>query len=174
MSYRVRYTRAAREDLRRLYAFLLEHDLKAARRALDAIGKGIELLREFPFTCRKAAPDNPFLRELVIAFGAAGYSKSRTTKPSPSWRFATNAKTITSDKSCRAVPASSQRTFEALHRTRHNAHLKDFLPSTSIALKRAGSIDGDEFRRFAAPGYPRHALRQVQGPPDCRSAGALP
>ena len=73
MSYRVRYTRAAREDLRRLYAFLLEHDLKAARRALDAIGKGIELLQEFPFTCRKAVPDNPFLRELVISFGAAGY-----------------------------------------------------------------------------------------------------
>lgn len=73
MSYRVRYTRAAREDLRRLYAFLLEHDIKAARRALDAIGKGIELLQEFPFTCRKAAPDNPFLRELVISFGAAGY-----------------------------------------------------------------------------------------------------
>lgn len=73
MSYRVRYTQAAREDLRRLYAFLLEHDLKAARRALGAIGKGIELLQEFPFTCRKAAPDNPFLRELVISFGAAGY-----------------------------------------------------------------------------------------------------
>lgn len=73
MSYRVRHTKAAREDLRRLYAFLLEHDQKAARRALDAIGKGIELLREFPFTCRKAAPDNPFLRELVISFGAAGY-----------------------------------------------------------------------------------------------------
>lgn len=73
MSFRVRYTQAAREDLRSLYAFLLEHDLKAARRALDAIGKGIELLQEFPFTCRKAAPGNPFLRELVISFGAAGY-----------------------------------------------------------------------------------------------------
>lgn len=73
MSYRVRYTKAAREDLHRLYTFLLEHDLKAARRALDAIGKGTEFLREFPFTCRKAAPDNPFLRELVIPFGAAGY-----------------------------------------------------------------------------------------------------
>ena len=73
MSYCVRYSKAARDDLRRLYAFLLERDLKAARRALDAIGKGIEFLREFPFTCRKAAPDNPFLRELVIPFGAAGY-----------------------------------------------------------------------------------------------------
>lgn len=73
MSYRVRYTKAAREDLRRLYAFLLERDLQAARRALEAIGKGTEFLREFPFTCRKAAPDNPFLREMVIPFGAAGY-----------------------------------------------------------------------------------------------------
>jgi plasmid stabilization system protein ParE len=45
MSYRVRYSKAARDDLRRLYAFLLERDLKAARRALDAIGKGIEFLR---------------------------------------------------------------------------------------------------------------------------------
>jgi len=73
MSYRVRYTKEAREDLRRLYAFLLEHDLEAGRRALGVINKSIEFLREFPFTCRKAAPDNPFLRELVIPFGAAGY-----------------------------------------------------------------------------------------------------
>lgn len=73
MSYRVRYTEAAREDLRRLYGFLLESDLKAARRALDAIGKGTALLQDFPFTCRKAVAGNPFLRELVIPFGAAGY-----------------------------------------------------------------------------------------------------
>lgn len=73
MSYRVRYTKAAREDLRRLYAFLLERDLGAARRARDAIGKSIAFLQDFPFTCRKAGPDNPFLRELVIPFGAAGY-----------------------------------------------------------------------------------------------------
>ncbi len=73
MSYRVRYTEAAREDLRRLYAFLLERDLKAARRARDAIAKSIEFLREFAFTCRKAEAGNPFQRELVIPFGAAGY-----------------------------------------------------------------------------------------------------
>lgn len=73
MSYRVRYTRAAREDLHRLYAFLLEHDLKTAHRARDAISKNIEFLREFPFTCRKAEIDNPFLREIVIPLGAAGY-----------------------------------------------------------------------------------------------------
>lgn len=73
MSYRVRYTKAAREDLCRLYAFLLEQDLRAARRAREAIGKSVEFLRELPFSCRKAAPDNPFLRELVIPFGATGY-----------------------------------------------------------------------------------------------------
>ncbi len=73
MSYSVRYTKAAREDLRRLYGFLLAHDLQAARRAREAIGKSVEFLRDFPFTCRKAMPDNPFLRELVIPFGAGGY-----------------------------------------------------------------------------------------------------
>jgi plasmid stabilization system protein ParE len=73
VSYRVRYTRGARVDLQRLYGFLLEHDLQAARRAREAIGKSVEFLRDFPFSCRKATPDNPFWREMVIPFGAGGY-----------------------------------------------------------------------------------------------------
>jgi plasmid stabilization system protein ParE len=73
LSYQVRYTKAAREDLQRMYAFLLEQDLEAAERALVAIEKSMALLADFPFTCRKALPDNPFLRELVISFGANGY-----------------------------------------------------------------------------------------------------
>jgi plasmid stabilization system protein ParE len=73
VTYRVRYTVAAREDLCRLYAFLLKDDLTVARRAREAIAKGTEFLSQFPFSCRKAVPDNPFLRELVIPFGAAGY-----------------------------------------------------------------------------------------------------
>ena len=73
MSYRVRYTKAAREDLTRLYQFLLQHDLGAARRARATIIKSMELLKDFPFTCRKASADTPFLRELVISFGASGY-----------------------------------------------------------------------------------------------------
>lgn len=73
MSYRVRYTKAAREDLRRLFNFLLSRDVQAARRARDAIAKAVDFLQDFPFTCRKADEDNPFLRELVIPFGAAGY-----------------------------------------------------------------------------------------------------
>jgi plasmid stabilization system protein ParE len=73
LSYRVRYTKAAREDLTRLYQFLLQHDLAAARRARATIIKSMELLKDFPFTCRKASADTPFLRELVISFGASGY-----------------------------------------------------------------------------------------------------
>lgn len=73
MSFRVRYTSDAREDLRQLYGFLLEKDIGAARRARDAIIKAVDFLEDFPFSCRKADPDNPFLRELVISFGSAGY-----------------------------------------------------------------------------------------------------
>ena len=73
MSWRVRYTRAAREDLLRLYAFALEHDPAAAERALDTIEKSVEMLQTFPFSCRKADPDNPFLREILVPFGATGY-----------------------------------------------------------------------------------------------------
>ena len=73
MSFKVRYTRAARDDLRRLYGFLLEKDIEAARRARDAISKAMELLERFSFSCRKVDPGNPFLRELVISFGSTGY-----------------------------------------------------------------------------------------------------
>jgi plasmid stabilization system protein ParE len=73
VSYRVRYTKAARDDLLRMFAFLLERDLQAATQAREAIGKSIAFLQQFPFSCRKAQPDNPFLREMVIPFGAAGY-----------------------------------------------------------------------------------------------------
>ena len=71
--YRARFTADAEDDLLRLYDFLLEQDLDAAERALDAIRAGIELLCLSPFSCRKAVVDNPLLRELVIPFGAAGY-----------------------------------------------------------------------------------------------------
>lgn len=73
MSFRVRYTREARDDLKRLYGFLLEQDWQAAERALETIRRATALLRDFPFTCRKVDDTNPFLRELVIAFGEAGY-----------------------------------------------------------------------------------------------------
>ena len=73
MSYRVRYTREAKKDLERLYRFLLDQDMQAARRAKDAITRAMEFLKDFPFSCRKATPDNPFLREMLISFGQSGY-----------------------------------------------------------------------------------------------------
>lgn len=73
MSYPVRYTNAAREDLVRLYRYLLERDVDAAARALEAIERGVAMLRLFPFTCRKIDESNPFLRELIVSFGTSGY-----------------------------------------------------------------------------------------------------
>lgn len=73
MSFRVRHTRDARNDLQRRFSLLAEQDLAAARRARKAIAKSVELLRDFPWSCRKAVADNPFLRELVIPFGGGGY-----------------------------------------------------------------------------------------------------
>ncbi len=73
MSYQVRYTRAAKEDLKRLFAFLVAHDPAAALQARQTIAASIETLRQFPFTCRKANPENAFLREMVISFASAGY-----------------------------------------------------------------------------------------------------
>lgn len=73
MSYQIRYTKGAKEDLVRLYTFLVELDLAAARNALEIIEKGVEFLRHFPFTCRKATPETPLLREMIIPFGSKGY-----------------------------------------------------------------------------------------------------
>ena len=76
MTYRVRFTREAEADLLRLYEFILERDAAdwaLAEQALEAIGAGMIALERIPFTCRKAASDSPFLRELVMPFGAAGY-----------------------------------------------------------------------------------------------------
>jgi plasmid stabilization system protein ParE len=73
LSYQIRFTKVAREDIKHLYRFLAERDIQAANHALKAINKAIELLETFPFTCRKAKADSPFLRELIITFGVSGY-----------------------------------------------------------------------------------------------------
>lgn len=76
MTYAIRFTEDAEADLLRLFDFLLEQDpnnIQLAQRALERVAQSIELLRQFPFTCRKATANNPYLRELVISFGAYGY-----------------------------------------------------------------------------------------------------
>ncbi|MDD2720580.1 MAG: type II toxin-antitoxin system RelE/ParE family toxin [Gallionella sp.] len=73
MNFKVRYTQAARDDLKRLFGFLAARDLPAAQVARAAIAEAMRLLQQFPFSCRKANAENPFLRELLIPFGATGY-----------------------------------------------------------------------------------------------------
>ena len=73
MPFRVRYSRGSRDDIDRLFDFWLEHDDAAAERMIDAIEQAVTLLQTFPFSCRKASDESPFLRELLIPFGAAGY-----------------------------------------------------------------------------------------------------
>ena len=73
MPFKVRFTQTAKDDIERFYTFLAEEDILAAEHALTSITKAIDLLRSFPFTCRKAASNTPFIRELVISFGTNGY-----------------------------------------------------------------------------------------------------
>ena len=76
MSYRVRFTEEAENDLVRLYEFVLdrnEADWQLAEHALGAIRNAIRNLELTPFSFRKAIRSNPFLREMLIPFGASGY-----------------------------------------------------------------------------------------------------
>lgn len=76
MSFRVRLTPEALDDLERLHDYLVERsdgNRALAERALAAIRAGFALLEASPFSCRKAVADDTFLRELLIAFGTSGY-----------------------------------------------------------------------------------------------------
>ena len=76
MSFQVRFTEEAEADLVRLYEFILvkdEADWSLAARALEGIKNALRGLALSPFSYRKASAGNPFLRELVIPFGASGY-----------------------------------------------------------------------------------------------------
>ena len=77
MSFEVRYSASAREDLKRLYQYLLDRattvaDLEVADRVLSAIVEAARGLSRTPFIYRKAG-DNAFLREPVIPFGHSCY-----------------------------------------------------------------------------------------------------
>jgi plasmid stabilization system protein ParE len=76
MTFEIRFTGAAAEDLERLYDFILTRDtldVSLAERALHAVYEGIATLRASPFTCRKTQSNLPFLRELIVPFGRSGY-----------------------------------------------------------------------------------------------------
>jgi plasmid stabilization system protein ParE len=79
VTFQVRLTRDADDDIERLFDFIVERELsrpagdwQLAEQAIAAIRAGIATLRSSPFTCRKAAK-SPFLRELVVPFGHTGY-----------------------------------------------------------------------------------------------------
>jgi len=75
VTFKVRFAESAEADLVRLYQFILERDetdWKLAERAIRAIKDAVRSLELSPFSCRKATRGSPFLRELVIPFGAAG------------------------------------------------------------------------------------------------------
>ena len=58
MSFRIRFTEEARDDLKRLYDFLLHQaagDWRQADAGLEAIRRGMALLETSPFACRRAA-----------------------------------------------------------------------------------------------------------------------
>ena len=77
-AFDVRYSDSAREDLLRLFDFLLDRaktaeDFDWAQLAIDVIRDTVERsLSRTPFIYRKAG-DSPFLRELPIPFRGAGY-----------------------------------------------------------------------------------------------------
>lgn len=73
MSFEVRLTEKARQDVKRLYAYMLDWDEEAAARALQAVTSAMTMLEQFPFSCRMAEGGNPLLRELLIPFGSSGY-----------------------------------------------------------------------------------------------------
>lgn len=75
MKFRVRLSAQARADIDRLYDFILERedDIVDAERVLEALDAGLQTLGDFPYACRKAGEgQDPFLRELIVGFGAAG------------------------------------------------------------------------------------------------------
>ncbi|MBI2747754.1 MAG: type II toxin-antitoxin system RelE/ParE family toxin [Burkholderiales bacterium] len=78
MSFDVRFSAEAQEDLERLFDFLLEsarsvEELDVAQAAVDAIrSAALNQLAVSPFSFRKAGR-SPTRRELIIPFGTSGY-----------------------------------------------------------------------------------------------------
>lgn len=79
MTYTVKFSEAAAEDLEQLFDFALQRELDSAtgdldipERAVQAIKEGMAFLALSPFACRKAGSSS-FIRELIIPFGHTGY-----------------------------------------------------------------------------------------------------
>ena len=79
MTYTVKFSETAAEDLEQLFDFALQRELGSATgdldipdRAVQAIKDGMAFLASSPFACRKAGSSS-FIRELMVPFGHTGY-----------------------------------------------------------------------------------------------------
>jgi plasmid stabilization system protein ParE len=66
------YTQHSLDDLIRLRAFLLEKSVAAADKARGTIRSNIKKLPSAP-EAHRPVPSHPYLRDLIIGFGATGY-----------------------------------------------------------------------------------------------------
>lgn len=64
----------ATAGLRQAYLFLFDKDEEAAIKAVEAIRKGANVLKQFPHAGRPADDLEPEHRELLVPFGASGYA----------------------------------------------------------------------------------------------------
>jgi plasmid stabilization system protein ParE len=74
-TYKLSYTTEARDDLNRLYDFLLDINVDLATHAIESIDSAISAMRHHPYICRKAANGalGRYWRELIVDFGSSGY-----------------------------------------------------------------------------------------------------
>ena len=70
---RLVWSPAALLDVQRLYQFLAEKNLDAARRAVKTIRDGVRVLAQQPGIGRPAADMDPEFREWIIDYGDSGY-----------------------------------------------------------------------------------------------------
>lgn len=72
--YTAEIEQSAKEDIERLYEFLLEAAPEYTDQAMERIYKSLKLLEVIPHSCRKACyQDGRQLRELIIDQGSSGY-----------------------------------------------------------------------------------------------------
>ena len=70
---RLIWSPAALRDVQRLYRFLSEKNIDAARRAAKAIREGVNIIARQPEIGRPVDDMEPAFREWLIDFGESGY-----------------------------------------------------------------------------------------------------
>jgi len=71
---RLIWSPTALEDVQRLYRFLAEKNLEAAKRAVKAIRKGVKVISNQPGIGRPVDDMDPEYREWLVDYGNSGYA----------------------------------------------------------------------------------------------------